>query len=319
MLFLLACSDTALIDVNGDKSVPVDSAETDAPPVDTASTETGGGPGNLLPWAQITSPEAGATVEGCGGLTLTGEVGGGDGALVVTWYGNGVALWTGAPESNGTTSISWEPADGTWTWALAVSDADGDLGSDERDVTYAPFSAASWDPMESWERSRMDDRVIAAGVGACTGETIGLPTYADNVWDSGTYTPASSAVDGSAAGRTWASWNQVGTVDCHLFRLTVTLPSCGYSAVRLSSPWFAGVPINDNLYVIVGGSTIWYGGTSYAGAPGTGPAEVDYWMAGSIADLDAALFVQGENDILIVTEEYASWGGMGFLEVQLVE
>ena len=160
---------------------------------------------------------------------------------------------------------------------------------------------------------------MSSSVGACVADAILLSTTPGSVWDSGTWTPASSATEGTAAGRTWASWDQVGAVDCHLFRLTVTLPACGFDAVRLSSPWFEGVPINDNLYVVVGGTTAWYGGTSYGGASGTGPAEVDYWMAGTIADLDRSLFVEGENEILVVTEEYASWGGLGYLEASLVE
>ncbi len=315
MWWLLACSDQGL---NAEKVAldAVDTGSTSDPPDDTAQADSSA-PDNLVPRAEITSPEPGVPVNDCDGVTLRGKVGGGDGALAVTWFGNGIAVWTGSPESDGTSSLFWTPATGATTWRLEAADTDGDIGADERSVDWAPPTSEGWDLNAQWERSAMADRVAGASIGSCIGDAIALPTSPAWVWDSGDYTPPGSATEGTAAGRIWASWDQVNSIDCHFFRLTVDVPACGFTAIRLSSPWFLGVPINDNVYIVVDGATIWSGGTTLGGGGG-GPAEVDYWMAGTIADLDASLFTVGSNEIDIVTEEYASWGGLGYLEPTLV-
>lgn len=317
MILLVGCSEQDLVAVHDGPSA-FDTGN--ALPRDTATEDTSlPPPRDKVPWAQILEPEPGVPVEGCAGLSLLGQVGGGDGALVATFYADGVPMVTGAPDADGffrydATTV----ATGTIAWTLEVADEDGDVARDAREVTWNPSTPEGWDLDVRWERSAMADRVMAGSMGECLGAALALPTDGGWVWDSGDYTPAGWEVDGLAAGRTWASWDQAGSVDCHLFRLTVTLPECPYSAVRIASPWFTGVPINDNLYIFVDGVEAWRSGTSYDGVSGAGPREVDTWMGGTIPDLPAEFFVPGEQEILLVTEEYASWGGLGYLEATLL-
>ncbi|MDP6934592.1 MAG: hypothetical protein QGG40_16840, partial [Myxococcota bacterium] len=121
-----------------------------------------------------------------------------------------------------------------------------------------------------------------------------------------------------ADGRRWASWDQEGEVDCHHLALTIELPPCDWSALRLSSPWMDGVAINDNLYVLVDGETIWTGGTSYGLTNGDGPIETGGWMASQITLLPAELLGEGLVTIDLVVEEREEWGGMGYIEPSLV-
>ncbi len=228
-------------------------------------------------------------------------------------------------DASGTATASWAlppsalPGDTWWIQAVYV-DAVGAVLSQVETVVVEDdgcwdFVPRDWDFAATWERSEIGARVVGDTVGACVGDALMLPTDAAVVWDDGTYTPPSSAADGLADGRSWASWDQVG-VDCHLFRLTLEIPECPFGAVALRSPWYRGVPINDNFYVVIDNAIVAVDGTSYGVGYG-GPLEVDTYLADP-SEIDASWFEPGTNEILIVTEEYASWGGLGFVEPRLV-
>lgn len=173
----------------------------------------------------------------------------------------------------------------------------------------------AWDLHATWARSEVASRVVAAAVGVCIPAAIGLPVTAPTVWDDGDDTPPGWFEDGLAAGRSWASWDQVG-VDCHHFQLVIDVPACPYDEIVVDSPWFEGVPINDNLYVMVDGVERYRAGTSYAFGYG-GPMEVDTYLTEPIR-LRPDWLTPGVNTIDIVVEEYAAWGGLGFLEAVLI-
>ncbi|MFZ5478025.1 MAG: hypothetical protein ACOZNI_14720 [Myxococcota bacterium] len=317
---LLACTPENEIRMKeDDPGEPGDTAVD--PPVDTDTGEppdSGTPPPPSAPVATIVSPDAGEAVESCDGLVLAGEVGDADtptDQLVVTWSSGGTVLWTGLPEADGTTTLAWDPGDGEWDVTLEVSDPGGLTGSATRAFSLGAPSAT---PTFTWARSPMADRVAASSVGTCIAAAIALPTDPSWVWDSGDYTPTSSAEDGWASGRTWASWDQVNAVDCHLIELTVEVPDCGeYGALRIASPWYSGMPINDNLYVVVDGSVVYTSGTSYGAGHG-GPAETDTWMAEGV-EIPLVSLSPGTNTVQLVVEEIASWGGLGYLEPTLVQ
>ena len=194
-----------------------------------------------------------------------------------------------------------------------------DTGDTPRDTdTGCTTDGESWNLEPRWERSAMADRIQTDTLGACMGAASVLETFPDMVWDSGTYTPDDRRDEGLSAARSWASWDQLAAVDCHLFSLTIELPACGWSGVELTSPWFGGVPINDNLYVLVDGVLVWEGGTSYGIVNGDGPAETDGWLESPIEALPATLLGSGVVTIDLVVEEHEQWGGMGFIEPVLV-
>jgi hypothetical protein len=317
MLFLLACgTENDIKTTEEDPSGLFDTGDP-PPPEDSATEPMDSEPDTREPpWATIVSPDPGATIDGCDGVELSGQVGDPDGDvadLVVTWYANGVALWFGPPEADGATTLDWDPGDGDWDLTLEVLDADGLTGSDAHSFTYTQASAT---PTFTWTRSAMDERVSASSVGTCMADALALPTYPDDVWDNGTYTPASNSADGLAAGRMWASWDQVYTVDCHLFQLTVEVPDCAeYSTLRLDNPWYDGIPINDDVYVYVDGVQLLAAGTQL-GAGHAGPAETDTWMAEAV-EIPLVSLSPGTNVIDVVVEEIASWGGLGYLEPSL--
>ena len=164
----------------------------------------------------------------------------------------------------------------------------------------------------------MVDRVQVESIGTCVAAAVALPTYPGSVWDTGSYTPSDLALEGTDAGRIWASWDQEGEVDCHHLTLTLELPPCEWSALQLSSPWFEGVPINDNVYLVVDGAPVWTGGTDYGLTNGGGPSETGGWLAGEIIQISAELLGEGLQTLDFVVEEREEWGGMGFIEPSLV-
>lgn len=318
MLWFAACAvENALSDKDG-VTEPFDSGTAPTFPTETDSDSDGVTIVALPPVATITAPEYGATVESCEGVTLTGVVTDPDtptDQLLATWSADGRILASGTPAADGTTSVPWDPGDGAWEVTLTVEDPGG-----LTDVDSLPFDLTVPDgsPTFSWARSAMADRVAATTTGACVPEALALPTDPSWVWDSGDYTPAASAADGLAAGRVWASWDQVNTVDCHLLELTVEVPTCGdYGALQIASPWYDGIPINDNVYVVVDGVIVLQSGTTLGAGHG-GPAETDTWMAEG-AEIPIVSLSPGTNVVQFVVEEYASWGGLGYLEPTLVK
>jgi hypothetical protein len=210
------------------------------------------------------------------------------------------------------------PGDLLWFQAFWADQADAvlsDVVAGEVEGCPADYDPLTWDLAPTWERSGVADRIVTGAVGDCIADALLLPTDPADVWDDGVYTPPAWAADGLAHGRSWASWDQWG-VDCHLFRMTIDVPSCPFSSIRLSSPWYAGIPANDNLYVYINNTAVWYGGTSY-GVPRGGPLEVDTYL-NPILDFPARFFEPGANELLIVAEEYAAWGGLGYVEPILV-
>lgn len=317
MVLLLACSVENGISGEKDRPRGFDTSDTFSLPVDTESQGETDTP-SQAPTALITAPEPGALIEGCDGVELVGVVQDGDtpvDQLVATWSADGTVLWTGLPEADGTTRLAWDPGDGAWAVTLDVVDPTGLTGQDSRGFTLAPPSTT---PAFTWSRSAMEDRVAATTTGTCIADALALPTDPAWVWDSGDYTPAVSAADGLAAGRTWASWDQVNTVDCHLIELEVTVPECGdFGALQIASPWYSGIPINDNVYVVVDGVVVLQSGTTLGAGHG-GPAETDTWMAEG-AEIPVVALSPGVNVVQFVVEEYASWGGLGYLEPRLVK
>ncbi len=173
----------------------------------------------------------------------------------------------------------------------------------------------TWDLNPTWLRSELASRVTVGAVGACMGVALARPMLNPVVWDDGDFTPVGWFEDGIANGRSWASWDQVG-VDCHHFQVAIEVPSCPFTSVVFKSPWFEGIPINDNLYVYVGSKELYRAGTSYGFDYG-GPMEVDTYLIPQVEILEADL-VPGTNLIDFVVEEYASWGGLGFVEPEVV-
>lgn len=315
-LFVAACVENAVLKLDSDGppafdsgTTPVDTA-TETTPTDTTTTP----PPRVAPLVDITSPEG--PVPGCVPVQLQGVVSD-DGPvadLSVQWFRDGVPDAYAVPGDDGRVTLDVAPE--AAAWELRAVDTDGLTGADRLDLEVEGFDPATWDLAATWERSAMDDRVSAAGIGACLADAAALPTSTSLVWDDGVYTPSASAADGITAGRSWASWDQVGT-DCHLFRLRVQIPTCPFTELRVSSPWYEGVPINDNLYVLVGGVELVRDGTSYGVGYG-GPAEVDTYLMEPVRVPSGWLTPGTENEILFVTEEYAAWGGMGMLEAELV-
>jgi hypothetical protein len=153
----------------------------------------------------------------------------------------------------------------------------------------------------AWERSSgaIDGGCVGCGLSA----GLALPTSPGNVWDGGTY----------------ASWGQTHAVDVWHFKATFTLPDDLDPATAtgvLHDPYYASdiIPINDNLYVFVNGVHQFTGGTNYGASRSGGIPETDGWYVGA-AMLSG--FKAGENVIDVVTEERASWGGLGYLELRL--
>lgn len=289
------------------------------PPPDTDSGgDTYTAPTPSAPLAVIDAPEAGATIEGCTGTTLVGRVSDDDtpaDQLIATWTGDGAILWSGPPEADGTTSVDWDPGDGDHVVVLDVVDTTSLSGTDNRAFTLAPPSAT---PTFTWSRSAMDDRVGTEEVGTCIAAALALPTSTSWVWDNGDYSPPDATAEALAAGRSWASWDQVYSIDCHLFELEVEVPECGdYGALQVASPWFDGIPINDNIYVVVDGAVVLQAGTDYGAGRG-GPVEVDYWLAEHV-EIPLISLSPGTNIVDFVVEERVVSGGLGYLEPQLVE
>jgi len=325
LVLLTACAiDNSVV---SDKSSPGGFDTGSPPPFDTGTTDTdpadtgegsGTGPGPQPPTATFLTPTADELVQSCDGATLTGIVSDPDNSvdeLTVTWKAGDQVIWVGIPDADGTTHVDWNPGDGTFDVTLSVVDPTGLSGAD----AHAFSVAAPTTPAFTWSRSRMADRIVTPTVGTCIGAALALPTYTDWVWDDGDYTPAASAADGHASGRHWASWALgVGDpVDCHLFELEVDVPTCGdYTTLRLSSPWYDGVPINDNIYVYKDGVQITVNGTSYDSVHTGGPPETDSWIAPHV-ELPTIELSPGLNRIQIVAEEYAGWGGFGYLEPSL--
>lgn len=313
LLLTLACVENAVVKVGEDAPAPFDEGTTPTEiPTDTTVPTTP--PEPVAPTVDIVSPEG--AVPGCTAATLVGVVTD-DAPLVelsVQWLRDGIPYAYAVPDADGRVTLEVEAV--AAEWRLTAVDLDGLRGEDTLALVVDGFDAATWDLAPVWERSAMDDRVLATGTGTCMADALRLATAPTGVWDDGVYTPPTSAADGTAAGRSWASWDQVGT-DCHLFRLRVQIPSCPFTAVHLQSPWYVGIPINDNLYVYAGGVEIARDGTGYGVGYG-GPAEVDTYLMDPV-DVPASVLTPGaENEILLVTEEYAAWGGLGYMDVSLV-
>jgi hypothetical protein len=200
--------------------------------------------------------------------------------------------------------------EGTEDTAPIADTAFGDTG--------CSVDLATWELSPHWERSPMADRVQTDEIGTCVAEAAALPTFPGEVWDTGMYTPADLAAEGIEDGRTWASWDQQGDVDCHHLSLRVRLPPCEWSALQLSSPWFEGVAINDNLYLVIDGTAVWTGGTDYDLVNGSGPSETGGWMVGEVIEISASVLGEGLQTLHFVVEEREEWGGMGFIEPTLI-
>ncbi|MFZ5477592.1 MAG: hypothetical protein ACOZNI_12520 [Myxococcota bacterium] len=322
MLLLAACASENGLSTSRDHAggeVPRDDRPEDtlAPDLDTGSADTGEPPAHQPggPWARIVSPSPGETRETCDGVTIDVQVGDDDtpvGELALTVRGGGDVLWAGAPAADGSVSVPWDPGYGEKSIRVDVADPTGLTAEATATFTLTEPSAT---PTFTWARSPMSSRVGATAVGACVADALALPTSTSNVWDTGDHTP-DSAETGRDAGRTWASWDQRHTVDCHLVELTVEIPSCGdYGALRIASPWFDGMPINDNIYVMFDGAVILTSGTSYD-AGREGPAETDLWLAEAV-EIPLMDLEPGTNTVQIVVEEYDTWGGLGYLEPSL--
>ncbi len=172
-----------------------------------------------------------------------------------------------------------------------------------------------------WARSIESDTISSSGIGVTTSlsAALQLATYPQNVWDNGTWTPAGNK-NAVPPGYQWASWSQKYGVDVRHFKATFTFPSeiDPTTAVGvIYDPYYVpdSIPINDNLYIYVNGVRTWHGGTSYGASRAWDFAyETDGWYIPNGASVNG--FITGTNVIDVLTEEYATWGGLGYLELR---
>ena len=169
----------------------------------------------------------------------------------------------------------------------------------------------------SWERSHESDTLNSTSINSA----LTLPTYSDNVWDNGTYTPVTNK-NAVPYGYNWASWQQKYSSDLRHFKATFTFPA-NLDPLTVQGFLFDSfyttdiVPINDNLYVYLNGTQVFSGGTSAGavngGTNGTSALanETDGWYIPNAISLSG--FQSGQNTIDIVTQEINNWGGLGYL------
>ncbi|MCL6592063.1 MAG: carbohydrate binding domain-containing protein [Firmicutes bacterium] len=113
-----------------------------------------------------------------------------------------------------------------------------------------------------------------------------------------------------------AYWEHYGGVTQWWFKARVFVP-LGTTSVIMRDPYKSGgiIPINDDLYVYVNGK---YMGARHAGGARNMSMcpESDGWYDSPL-NLSSAPWIQGAwNDVGILVEEIAYWGGMGYLEFQ---
>lgn len=207
---------------------------------------------------------------------------------------------------------------------VAIIAGEGFPSRAQADIAPRGSAPSVYVPM-SWERSREADTIRRNMLGEGVKAALALPTYADNVWDSGSYTPA---VNRAAVppGVQWASWPNRYAVESRHLRATFTFPRNLNPALAegvLFDPYYSDdvLPINDNVYIFLNGQRLFVGGTAYgavnAGYLGTAPVanETDGWyIPGGIR---LAGFRRGVNVLDLVVEDYWGWGGIGYVALRV--
>jgi len=169
--------------------------------------------------------------------------------------------------------------------------------------------------------------VYGSSLGTEVSAALALPLNPSQIiFDDGTYLSRS----GVPAGNQWASWQQYGlpfeSYEGRHFRATFTLSAGLQNAVGFSlySPYYTQygniIPINDNAYFYLNGTFLGARGVDYGGNNSLGIAETDGWSGnGNFGSSPVPFLVPGLNTIDIVAEERSLGGGMGLLDLELLE
>lgn len=208
-------------------------------------------------------------------------------------------------------------------------------------------------PVLTWKRSSEENVLRFPGRGAqwTIDQGFAIPLTDEVVWDGGTaYQNDLRAGTGAGPGFSFATWTYSRGADAHFggdadlrrFQATFEIPA-GYTITggklgSVNAGYEDMVPINDNIYIFVNESLLFWGGTirnvgdaadqtHFLGMPGamaighsprTGPPETDGWfIPGTIPDISAANFVAGSNVLDVFAEEFAMWGAMHELKLTL--
>ena len=210
--------------------------------------------------------------------------------------------------------------------------------TDCNEDTYTP--ELTW--MRSTERTSAEVNPVAYFPGLGTQWTkqeafnIALDP-SQKVWDNGTYHFVAGVTTPSYASWKYAyNWGNSydGYSDLRRFNATFSLPA-GYevlSGTLTSAGGFAGIPINDNVFLFLNEELLFWGGTrvsdstvpdTFLGVDGVQalrgavePKETDRWyIPGTFPAVEG--FVAGTNALDVFAEENQSWGGMGELVLAL--
>ncbi|MEK7277312.1 MAG: IS21 family transposase, partial [Chloroflexota bacterium] len=223
-------------------------------------------------------------------------------------YANGATLTLTANPASGNVFVNWTEASGavlgTTNTLVVTMDADKEITANFVMPTPTPTPTVPSTLIIdlAWERSRESDTFNGGAIGAGVSAGLQLPTYPENVWDQGT----------------WAYWPQRTAVDIRHFKATFTFPvglDPATTQLKLYYPYYPSdaIPINDNLYVYVNGVHQFTGGTSYNAGRCCG-FPTDGWYIPDGVTLTG--FQADTNTIDIITEEYANWGGLGYLALR---
>lgn len=172
--------------------------------------------------------------------------------------------------------------------------------------------------------------------------TDGYWQWTSTVWDGLQQNDATPpiTIPNWVSGDFWAKWNYQGSFPAHVqqwFKTTLNMPACTDSPltevllVNKYNPESGPIlSINDGIYVWVNGVMARAGGNGRLGyytgdtlpawasmytpsirMPGYAAAETDYQLIPGGLPLPPSLFQVGDNQIHVLTDDIAAWGGLG--------
>lgn len=165
-------------------------------------------------------------------------------------------------------------------------------------------------------------------------------TWTSTVWDGPSTNGNGVSIPGFVPGDFWAKWPFSGGVVQQWFKTTVDLPACTAALlgeVRLVNKYNPDsgpiLSINDDLFVWVNGAPAAAGGNAASGSldpswsgkfsassQAAGQAvETDYWRIVNGIVLPPAQFQAGSNQINVLTDDIAGWGGLGHVVFKVTQ
>ncbi len=171
-------------------------------------------------------------------------------------------------------------------------------------------------------------------------------TWTSAVWDGPQQNGNGIAIPNCVPNDFWAKWPFTSGIwgqTQQLFKTTLDLPACSaalLSEVRLVNKYNPAsgpiLSINDDLYVWVNGAAAAAGGSGPASGrtvhsswdgkfsvashpPDSNAVETDYWRIVNGLQLPTALFQAGSNQISVLTDDIAAWGGLGHVVFKVTQ